>query len=74
MPGEQLVKQHAERIDVRARVHVVRVEFRLFRTHVGGRADEHIETGEQRLVRELDIARRFGHAEVDDLGQRHAIV
>ena len=50
LAGEQFVEQHAQRVDVAARVNVQPAHLRLFRTHVGRRADELFERGEQRLV------------------------
>ena len=47
---QQFVEQHAERVDVAARVDVQAAHLRLLRTHVGRRADELLELREERLV------------------------
>jgi hypothetical protein len=46
----------------------------LLRTHVGWRADELFERGEERLVGQVLVGRRLGDAEVDDLGHCHGIM
>ena len=50
LAGQQFVKQHAQAVNVAARVNVQPAHLRLLRTHVGGRADELLEGGEERLV------------------------
>ncbi len=47
---------------------------RLLRAHVGGRADELLERGVNRLVGQALVAGGFGDAEVNDLGDGHAVV
>ena len=81
MPGierrfscQQLVKQHAQRINVAARVDVQTAHLRLLRTHVGGRADKLVESREDGLVREPLVGRGLGDAEVDHLGHGHTLV
>jgi len=49
-PGEQFVEQHAERVDVAARIDIEAAQLRLLGAHVGRRADELFERGEQRFV------------------------
>ena len=49
---QQFVEQHAEAVDVAAGVHVQAAQARLLRTHVGRRADELVEPGKDRLVRQ----------------------
>ena len=49
--GEQLVEQHAETVDIGARVDVLAGEAELLGAHVGGRADELADAGGERLVR-----------------------
>ena len=49
--GEQLVEQHAQRIDVAARVDVQAAAFRLLGAHVERRADHLAVAGEHRLAR-----------------------
>ena len=67
VPVEQLVQQHAERVDVAARVDVERRSSPPARGLMySRRADELAELGEQRLLGQL-LARRLGDAEVDDL-------
>ena len=72
--GEQLVEQHAERIDVAASIDVHGAHARLFRTHVGGRAEKQLGVSEDGLVREPQIRRGLGDAEVDHLRHRHTVV
>ena len=71
--GQQFVEQHAQRIDVAPRVDVQLVQLGLLRAHVFERADH--------LAQPVNIVRsvscwpdRLGHAEVDDLGHRPAVV
>ena len=74
LAGEQFVEQHAERVDVAARVNVQAGQLRLLGTHVGGRADELLERGEDSFVREPLAGSGFGDAEVNHLGHGHAVV
>ena len=71
---QQFIEQHAQAVDVSAGVEIEAAHLGLFRTHVGRRAEELLERGEQRFVRELLIAGGLGDAEVDHFGHRHAIV
>ena len=71
--GEQFVEQHAEGIHVAARVHVELVDFGLLGAHVERRADHLGESRVDRLLGEL-LAEGLGHAEVDDLDHRHAVM
>ena len=64
-PDEQLVKQHAERIHVAARVHVDGRHLRLLRAHVLGRAEEPPDLSEQRPLGQR-LGNRLRDAEVDD--------
>ena len=73
LPVEQFVQQHAQRVDVAARVDVMVVQLGLLRRHVLQRADDRAEAGDQRVVRQL-LAGRLGHAKVDDLRHRLAVV
>ena len=50
LAGQQFVEQHAQAVDVAARVDVQPAHLRLLRTHVGRRADELLERREERLV------------------------
>src|SRR5262249_7397707 len=67
------VKKHAQAIDVGPGVDVKRIELGLLGTHVLKRADDCPETGRQRPFRQL-LSERLGHAEVDDLGNRLAVI
>jgi hypothetical protein len=71
--GQQFVEQHAERIDVGARVDVEPRHLRLLGRHVLGRAEDLRVLREQRLLGQLG-AGRLGDAEVDHLRHRHAVV
>jgi len=72
--GEQFVKQHAERIEVAAGVHVLAHQPGLFRAHVGGRAGELIEGRGQRVGGQAVAERGPGDAEINDLGARLAVL
>ena len=67
--GEQLVEQHAQRIDVAAGVDVQAAAFGLLGTHVERRADHLAVAGGQGLAGQL-LVDRLGDPEVDDLGDR----
>ena len=71
--GEQLVQEHAERVDVGAGVDVEPRHLGLFGRHVLRRADQLVVPRVQRLLGQLGVG-RLGDAEVDDLGHRHAVV
>ena len=66
--GQQFVEQDTERVNVAARVNVQPAQSRLFGTHIGGRADELLEGGEECLVRQGRSGRGLRDAEVNDLG------
>ncbi len=74
LAGEQFVEQHAERVNVGARVNVEAAHERLLRAHVGGRADELLERGKDSLVRERFAGGGFGDAEINHFGHGHAVV
>ena len=71
--GEQFVKQHAQAVNVAARVNVQPAHLRLLRTHVGRRADELFVGGEKRLVGQFAFD-GLGDAEINHLRHRHAVV
>src|SRR6266567_915438 len=71
--GEQFVEEHAERVDVAAGVYIHAGDLGLFRTHVGGGAEELLEAGEDGLLGQFHLG-GFGDAEINDLGHRHAVV
>ena len=66
---QQLVEQHAERVDVGSRVDVECRHLGLFRAHVFRRADHAAQLGVQGLLAETSGG-RLGHAEVDHLDRR----
>ena len=70
---QQLIKQHPQAVNIAARVNVQPAHFRLFRAHVGGRADELLELRINRLLRQL-LLRRLGNAEINHLRHRRAVV
>jgi hypothetical protein len=70
---EQFVEQHAKAVNVAARVNVQAGQHRLLGTHVGGRADELFKRGEERLIGQPP-RRGLGDAEVNHLGNGHAVV
>ena len=72
-PREQFVKQHAQRVNIAARVDVQPAHFRLLRAHVRRRADELLECREQRLVGQSPL-RGLGDSEINHLRHRHAVV
>ena len=74
LASEQLVKQHSQAVDVGPCVDVQATQLRLFRTHVGGGADELLEGREQCLVGQTLAGRGLGHAKIYDLRHRHAIM
>ena len=73
LPGQQFVEQHAQAVDVAARVDVQPAHLRLLRTHVSRRADELVQLRVNRRVRQPAF-RRLGDAEIDHLRHRHAVV
>jgi hypothetical protein len=70
---EQLVEQHAQAVDVAARINVQARHLRLLRRHVGRRADELVQLRIDRVVGESSF-RRLGDTEVNDLGHGLAVV
>ena len=71
---QQLVKQHAQAVDVAARINVQPAHLGLLRRHVGRRADELLELRVNSLVRQGLARGGLGDAEVNYFGHRHAIV
>ena len=63
--GQQLIQQHAETVDVAARVDGCMSGSRLFRTDVRGRAHDLIDLSMQRLIDHPSLE-RLGDSEVDD--------
>ena len=72
-PGQQFVEQHAETVNVAARVNVPPAHLRLFGTHVSWCADKLIVGGEQRVVGQASLG-RLGDAEINHLRHGHAVV
>jgi hypothetical protein len=75
--GEELVEEHAQGVDVGARVDVGAPRgghgaVGLLGAHVGRRADDHPRLRGERLAGEVGVAHRLGDPEVDDLGERRA--
>ena len=71
--GQQFVEEYAERVDVRASVHVEVTHPGLLGRHVQRRTDHLRDAGEQRLLRQ-HLPQRLGHAEVDHLDDRGRVV
>ena len=71
--GEQFVEQHAEGVDVAARVDVQRGQLRLLGRHVERRADHLLELRIDRLLDEPPL-RRLRHAEINHLRHRLPVV
>ena len=71
--GQQLVEQHAQRVDVGPRVDVEPGHLGLLGAHVFERADDRAELGEHRPLGQ-PLVDRLGHAEVDHLRHRLAVV
>ncbi len=71
--GQQLIEQHAQAVDVAARVNVQPAHLRLLGAHVGRRADELVQLRIDRRVGQPALG-RLGDAEINHLGHRHAIV
>ena len=72
-PRQQLIQEHAQRVDVAPRVDIKAAHLSLLRAHVLRRPDELTVLGEQRLLGEPGV-RRLGDPEVDDLRHRQSIV
>jgi hypothetical protein len=64
--GQEFVKQHAEAVNVRARVDVQPAHLGLFGTHVGGCPDELMQVGVDGRVGQAPFD-GLGDAEIDDL-------
>ena len=71
--GQELVEQHAQRIDVGARVDVEVVELGLLGRHVKRCAQHHLMSCVQRLLGQR-LMHRLGQAEVDHLGHRLVVI
>jgi tetratricopeptide (TPR) repeat protein len=71
--GQQLVEQHAQAVDVAARVDVQPAHLRLLGAHVERRADHLLELRINRLLDQPSL-RRLGHAKVDHLRHRLPVV
>jgi hypothetical protein len=71
--GQQLVQEHAQRVDVAPRVDVELIDLGLLGRHVLQRADDGSESGDERLLGQR-LTGRLGHAEVDHLWHGFAIV
>lgn len=72
-PGQQLVEQHAKRVDVAAPVDLDAAQFRLLRAHVRRGPDELPVRREQRLLRQT-LVRGLGDPEINDLGDWGPVV
>ena len=70
---QQFVQEHAQRVDVAAGIDAQGAHLRLLRAHVFQRADHGAVLREQRPLGQLLLG-RLGHAEVDHLGDRLAVV
>ena len=70
---EQFVEQHAQAVNVAARINVQPAHLRLFRAHVGRRANELMQLRVDRVVRQPAFG-RLGDAEINHLGHRHAVM
>jgi len=71
--GQELVEQDAQRVDVASRVDVEIVEARLLGAHVGGRAHDVPHRGQSGALART-LVRRLRDPEVDDLGDRDAVL
>lgn len=71
--GHQFIEQHAQAVDVRARIDIDRIELCLLRAHVLQRADDAAEAREQRTLGKR-LAHRLSHAEIDDFWHRLAVI
>ena len=70
--GQQLVKQHAQRVNVGPRVDIEAAHLRLLGAHVQRRTDHLGQLSVDRAVRQL-LVDRLGDAEVDHLHHRLAV-
>ena len=73
MAREQLVKQHAEGVNIAARIQIHSGQPRLFGTHVGRCADELPHCCKKRFIRQTLLG-RFGDAEIDHFGHGHPVL
>lgn len=71
--GEELIEQHAQRIDVRARVDIELIELGLLGAHVFDRTHNLAKLSEHRFFGQV-LANGFGNAEIDDLGNGAVVV
>ena len=71
--GDQLVEKHAQAIDVASQVDFQAAHFGLFGAHVGGGTEELLERGEKGLIGQASLG-GFGDSEIDDLGDRDAVM
>jgi len=71
---QQFIQQHAERVDVAARINIQSAQARLFRTHIGGGANELIKRRKKRFVRQRRSCRRLGNPKVNDLGNHFSVL
>ena len=71
--GEQLVEQHAQAVDVAARINVQAAHFGLLGAHICRRADKLAQLGIDRQVRQPPFC-RFGDAEINHLRHRNAVM
>ena len=67
---EQFVEEHAERVDVAARINVQATHLGLLGAHVGRRADELLERSVNGFVGQPLIGCCFGDPKIDYLGHR----
>jgi hypothetical protein len=72
-PGQELVEEDPQRVDVGPRVDIQAAHLGLLGAHVRRRADHLREVGEERLFGQL-LADRLGDAEIDDLDHRLVVV
>ena len=73
LAGEQFVEQHAQRVDVAARIDVQAAHLRLLRAHVGG-VPMNCSNAVKSVLSVSRCSVRFGDAEIDDLRHGHAVV
>ena len=72
--GEQFIKQHAQAVNVAARIDIEAGYFRLLRTHVSRCADELLERREDCLISQALVGGGFGDAKIDNLRHRRAVI
>ena len=71
---KQFVKQHAERVDVAARIDVEAGHECLLGTHVSRGADELLVRSENGFVRQPLVRRGLRDPKIDDLRHRYAVI